>query len=237
MSTLVTNTICMKLESDFDAMNSQLSKLRKAAKAPINNLKTQIQALKYSAVEALESVAGELHDNIDNYTPKFNDQDKIDEMTNIINSCTYLQNVDIDILKMIRLVNDAANNMIDDLINPLISSLGEFDIAKLLNQLMKNFNVWDLSNLIQNLLNVLDCIESICGRDVSLDIAEIESLMADMYALSDGNMDTTSLYGDLGLIPSQIYNINKAYTSYSELMTKTQTNIQEGINFIKNISL
>ncbi len=232
---IVTNTICQKLESDFNQMNSQISKYRKAIRNSISSVKTVIQALTYSAVDAINNASDELNDNIDDYVPKFNSQDKIDEIQDIINSCTYLQTSNLDVLSILRLIDDSTRDTIDDLINSVISSLPEYDVAKLLNNIMKQYTQWDVADLIDKLFKVLDCIEAICGRDVSVDISEIEDLLADMYLLSTGEFDCTTLYSDLSLNVSEIYNISTCLTTYNNLMTKISTNISSGISFVKSL--
>ncbi len=235
---------CNTFEAEVDMLMTTVKTAVSMIKARILDLQDAIDVLKDklpSSQDLLNFKLSELDDALADDAPDFSDLDKIQE---ILISCSILQ-------EMLQFPNfasilDSYLRDLDNLISQtledalaLLEALVEYPVAYLINMINGFIESYDLSIDVQRLRDLLQCINAVCDRDVSLELLEINNLLDGAYLTSGAGLDTSRLYSEGGLNPQHILNVtmcvNRIESSTSNAISSVQSEVSGFLNNVKTL--
>jgi len=214
--------MCAGIESQLDSAIATLEKAKNAMKNPLDGIFDQIGALAGSAATPADDINNALNDmtsGINDAIPK--PPSGLGEVKDMLSKCGILE-ADLDSISGTKLsvdfgsisastFTDALNGLLDDL-----QSLAEFPIAKALEALKDLLAGFGLGSIISSLDGFLDCLDSMCGSDISGKIDYVNQLITDMKINDDGELDMESIYQDSGASSDTISNLANIGNKLSE---------------------
>jgi len=206
-------SMCQDMEVKLDAAIASLEKAKKAIEHPLQGVFDKIDALTGSIPtpendinNALGDLGGKLNDAI----PK--PPSGVDEVKDMLSKCGIL-NEELPSISSTKLnvkfegisikgYADALDSALDDL-----QSLAEFPIAKALDAIKGILEGFGLGSIISGLDGFLDCLDSMCGSDISGKMDYVNQLMDDMKVNDDGTLDMETIYTESGASSGTISNL------------------------------
>lgn len=238
--TLVRNTVCQKLITEFDATLKLLAIVKAAVYGPINTIKTTLQTMQYAAISAINSAVEDINNNIDDIVPDIDDS-AIREILNIIRNCPFLCE-DLNFknpVTLLRSIESETKNLAASTINSLTSGLREFAAAQLIDSMINKYGPkgFNLTTKIPKIYQIIDCVDALCDDDISSRITAFNNYLVQLYILSDGNFDRHKLYTDINMSPSQKLNVETALDSLLGVARDIDSSLASGVDYAKSLSL
>jgi len=134
-------------------------------------------------------------------------------------------------------ITDFAESLQDgasDLLNSIYSGMPELGIANALNDLLDSVSVFNFMDLIPKMDGLLNCLSSICGRDVQSRMDNMNSLVSDLYLNDDGSMNLGSMMDSAGLDADKIASLTGVTDTVTTVKANITTSINDGISFAKS---
>jgi hypothetical protein len=238
--TLVRNTVCQKLITEFDAVLKLLAIVKAAVYGPINTIKTTLQTMQYAAIGAINSAVEDINNNIDDIVPDIDDA-AIREILNIIRNCPFLCE-DLNFknpVTLLRSIESETKNLAASTINSLTSGLYEFSAAQLIDSMIHKYGPkgFNLTTKIPKIYQIIDCVDALCDDDISSRVTAFNNYLVQLYILSDGNFDRYRLYTDINMSPSQKLNIETALDSLLGIVEDIDSSLDSGVDYAKSLNL
>ena len=235
---------CNIFETEVNILMATAKTAISMIKARIKDLQDVIDVLKDkipSGQDLLDLKLSELDDALADDAPDFSDIDKIQE---ILVSCNILQ-------EMLQFPNfagildsylrDLESNISGTLESALalLEALVEYPVAYLVNMINGFIESYDLSVDVQRLRDLLQCINAVCGRDVSSELLELNNLLDGAYLTSAAGLNTSRLYSEGGLTPQHILNVttcvSRIESSTNNAISSVQSEVSGFLNNVKGL--
>lgn len=238
--TLIRDTVCQKLITEFDAVLKLLAIVQAAVYGPINTIKTTLQTMQYAAISAVNSAVDDINNNIDDIVPDIDDS-AIREILNLIRNCPFLCE-DLNFknpVTLLRSIENETKNLAASTINSLTSGLQEFSAAQLIDSIINKYGPkgFNLTTKIPKVYQIIDCVDALCDDDISSRVTAFSNYLTKLYILSDGNFDRYKLYTDINMTPSQKLNIETALDSLLGIAIDIDNSLASGVDYVKSLNL
>jgi len=204
-----TDSYCDELERKLDSAISSLYSARSAMRDPLNQVQGKLNdylGTPVSDINIINNGLNQIGGAADSSVPAIPDTSDIQEL---MDKCLDLKlNFELNTPEGIvgdffRQIGDALADALGAVFD-LIGDVIEFVIGKLFQLIDTILSQFDLSGLLGLLDGFLDCIDVMCGRDVSGKIDTVNYLLDDMNVGDDGKLDRGKLFSTAGLDTSRI---------------------------------
>ena len=225
--------MCQDLEAKLDSAIASLEKAKNAMKNPLDGIFSQLDGLigtTATPVDDINSALGDMEGKLNDAIPKA--PSGIDEVMDMLSKCSILEE-DMGKVSGTKLeVNftsistkgftDAISNALDDL-----QSLAEFPIAKALEGLKDLLAGFGLGEIISSLDGFLNCLDGMCGSDISGKMDYVNNLIDEMKINDDGELDMETIYKESGAPSDSISNLANIGNKLSESKDSASTGIAD----------
>jgi hypothetical protein len=212
------------MENEFDKHLETLKKAKELSQGTMDNLNNALDSLVPTDefADALNSIPS---------PPTMGDSAMMEDIQNMIASCTWLGDSTkfSDPNKLLKGIMGAVVGAAKGLIDAL--NLPEINAAMLMDKLKELFGVngLNLKAIVEAMDKILDCLSSVCNRDTSSRVSQMQDLMDDLRLTDSGELDSNGIYEDKGITGSALENLQGA----EEKILSTQSSIESQIKGIK----
>jgi len=214
-------TMCRKLEGKLDKGLSEMGKIRNSAWNALNDVKGALADMVGQAASPLNEMTDAL-DGLKNAAsdamPSF--PVGTDQLEDMLKNCGILKD-DLPKMSGSSLFDDFSKSVglnfdlsIGDYFDGI--DLPEFGIGKMFDDLASKLDFLDTSGILSGLDGLLNCLDSMCGSDLSGKVDHANDLVDGMGLDVKGALDTDKLMSDSGISSSQISNINSVKSANEE---------------------
>jgi len=233
----VTNNICAKLDASLTGFIATASGAYKAISSSINTIKTTISGMQFSAIDTLQHAAAQVDAGLNLAIPDFTDE--FTDVLNMINSCAFLKTDKTlgNPLTMIRSLKGSIRADAQNVFNSLTAGIAEFNVSELMDSVFVRYDdEFKFNEIIPNIYQIIDCIDSLCpNTDITSKILIFENYTNKLYLLANGRFDTSKFFDELGLDVEKVSKINIGLNSYSDMRSKIDASISNGVEFAKSL--
>lgn len=233
----IQNSICQKLDYALTGFVTVVAGAYTAVSSTINATKTLIAGMQFSAINVLNNAAAAVDTGLNAAIPDFTDE--FADLLVMINSCAFLRTDKTlgNPLTMIRTLKGSLRGNSQTVFDTLTSSLAEFNVAKLMDSLFVSYDdVFDFGKIVPDIYTIIDCIDSLCpNTDITTQVLAFEKYVDKLYLLTDGKFDQIKFFDELGLSAAKVSKIDIALTSYSDMRSRIDVSITDGVNFAKSL--
>lgn len=203
------DTYCEDLESQLDAGISSLTQ----AKATIDGALSEVDALLAIFDLLASSTAEQITNGIFDIQSAATDSIPLipdaSDMEDLINACTQFK-VNFDLGSPRGIAEDFANKAANALGTAIgsafdiLTGLPEFAISELLNGIEDILSQIQIPDLLGLLDGILECLDQVCGSDVSSEVDQIDDLLNGMSLDDSGLLDKSTIFSDSGISQDKI---------------------------------
>lgn len=248
-------SICNKIKGDFDALVEPARKATKLVQQKISELKTELNNLKiigFSPIEDINNAIKDVEEGVEEQIPE-TDQNAINEINNIISSCTYLgddpllNNPTAVLKSMSRSAFDAVQDVVNAIPLPDFTAGRLFDslINSIANQIPDNPDDLGISDGMKKADQLIDCLNAICGPDFASTAQEYADELEDLYdklnivgnpaSPTYGQFDVNRIYNDVGLDLIEQSKMEDIVKSVQDVKQFASDNINKAVETTKTI--
>ena len=225
--------MCKDLEAKLDAAIATLEKAKKSMEHPLSGIFNKLDAM----VGQIPTPGDDINNALGDLSGKLNDAipkppSGIDEVKNLLKKCSILE-ADLPSMSGTKLgisfgkvslkgYTDALKSALDDL-----QSLAEFPIAQALEGLKGLLAGFGLGEIIKGLDGFLNCLDGMCGSDISSKMEYVDQLISDMKVKDDGTLDMETIYSESGAPSGVISNLANIGNKLSESGDSATTGIAD----------
>ena len=177
----------------LEAGAALISKIIDGIHLLLNKLVWSPKALVYAAIAKLQS-------QYDQFCP---DLSSVDEITNIIMKCAFLnQDALMSPSALFNKVKGAIWDNFSAAVDFITGFLPEFSIGKMFNELLRQIGTiikFDVN--LKKFKDILGCLQAICGIDVEPYLARLNAILNMLYMDSNGAMDFKKILRAGGITP------------------------------------
>lgn len=207
-------TYCKDLETQCDDAIKILQQAQSAINGPTKELDKNLKGIlgqPASAVNDINSASDDITNTANDATATPSGAGAIED---VLKNCGILQ---ADVLSgktspaesIGKFLESASNSLSDamDTAMDLISSLAEAPVAAIINTINDILEPFDLKGIFSKLDGIFDCLDSMCGSNISGKVDYVNDLADQMQLDSEGNFDTNTILQNSGISSEQISNI------------------------------
>ena len=202
-------TMCRKMERELDKGLGEMGKARNAMYTALDDVKSSLSDMVGQVATPLNdmnSALGDLNNAASDAMPSF--PVGSGQLEDMLQKCGILKQ-DLPKLSGSAIYDDFANatstsfeNALKDAFDGI--SFPEFGISDMFRDLGKQLDFFDVSGILSGLDGFLNCLDSMCGSNVSDKIDYANDLVDDMGLDSvTGKLDTEGLMNDAGISTAQ----------------------------------
>jgi hypothetical protein len=226
----VERSMCNKMVYDFDGVIAPVNAAKHGMRSKTNEIQSLLNNLTSSSQSAINGAISDLSSQVDDIIPTATVYD-MRELQTFIEECEYLNGMS-PIAAMLGAL-DSIYRKIDGFLDTIGLGVPEFSIGKissLINDLLGARGP-SISDLLQNLDKLLNCVEMYCGGEYPDQLNNMSIAVGDAY--SNLNITSNPLDSNYGL-----YDFNTLYDNASLSSTqKTQvTQVIAAVDGEKNRS-
>lgn len=235
----MTDSMCQFLMNSFDSFLTTIQGAKVGLITAITTLKTSIRTLQYSATDQLQEMEATVNNKLGDIVPSVGTKDDLTQFVDIINRCPFLTNSPtfsrpLNIMKCAAIaIKESSIGQVD----ALTSALPEFSVGKNITNLLNTYSPvgFDFSKIVPNCFQIIECLDSICDRDISDRYQSLITNMKQLYLLTTGGFDRGQLYQDLKLNGSKILNIEIGVSTYNNLNNTINSSINKSLSYMKSL--
>jgi len=200
----LTDGVCSGFEDKLSGMLGRLDEMKEVMSSPMSQLEDMMGGLEDSAASPagdIETGADSVADAASGAIPDIPDTSEIED---IMASCFAMEDDLLgglsSITNMIGGFIDSVMEILGDAISGVLDLLGdllEAPAAFLMEQINKLLEMFDLGSLLSGLDGYLNCLDSVCGTDISNDIDYVNNMLEDLNLDDKGNFDLDMMVAKL----------------------------------------
>jgi len=232
-------SMCNSLNQQFDAIIDPISKAKSTYQRTLRDFRSGLASISFSPFEDVQTALDGIRDAASAVIPGDALSD-MNDIKNMIDGCSYLS-----AFSPVSSIVSGATGMfgaIDDFINDAAAGTPEFGLGGLADSLINMLgggglpggNV--LSDLFRQADELINCLSTICGRDVSSKIATVEGLMGDFELNDSYELDLETIYSDIGLSAGDITNMDTTIGGITNIKDSASTAMNNTVSAIKDLS-
>lgn len=234
---LITQNVCSKLLGDFDGNFDGMSTFKNTILSNSNIVQNTLNNLKntgFSDVNDVINNASSVLNNYEDFIPSLSD---LDDLARFIEACLYASESDIlnTPLGLFRSITDYLYDNLYDVVGLLTDTTPEFSIAidmSKLDRLLDSLRVPFLTDLMGKILN---CLDEICGTDITSRQEELSTFLSDCKLTSGGALDVNTIYDNCGLTDGQKEIMGIAKGSVYDAVSTLDTSVLSCVDRLKII--
>ena len=230
---IIHSSVCAKLQSTVDGIFGPLEALQKKLTADMNAAKDFLKKFDFSPGKLIHDQCQELlkKANLDKMVP---DLKKFDQLVDMINACVFFSSnptlgYPSSLARGIVVgIKSAANGIIRDITN----GLPEFDSGAMLRSLSDQLGVGGLNlrPIIKNLRDGLNCMNTLCGVDVTSRLQKLNGFLSSCCLTGTGTLDFNKLFTDAGLSPDKMNIMNNVMKTYDKIYARIDGAVDNAVN-------
>jgi len=245
--------ICNKLSDEFDTLVQPLEDAKGTIKSQISSIKSKLSLMNFSPAAEINSAVSNLESSVKDLVPEATSID-LSEIQDFISSCDYLKNGPTfkNPIALLRGGFNSAITQAGGFVNDLTDLLPEFDVANIIGNIFDKFSGFDLglpdclgiTEAVQSLDTIINCIAGRCGPDFSSRITEMTNSLDDIYndlnIIGDptnanwGKFDIDKIYDDVALSASERIQMANVVGSVQDSKTAVTNAISDTIGAAKS---
>lgn len=234
MDTLVKSAACQQISKMSDSLFGPLEAATSGLDAQFNSIKALLDTINFSPGKMIHDMCQDLLKNtpkLDSMIPSIN---KMDELVDIINSCLFLSGNDM-FKNPLSILNNMYNDMlgqVNGIIDDLTGNLPEFKAGQMLNALLNNIKLGNLTPSINNLLLGLNCLDKVCGIDTTSRMQRLQSFLTKYCFNGSGEFDLDKFLTDCGLDPEKRDIIKMTQKCIDQIYKRVETAFDNAKNAV-----
>ena len=232
----IASGLCSGLTSNLDGLLGGLGQIKSAMNDPLTNLNNEISNLEGQTATPtidINSAAGDLTNAANDSIPDLPDVSEIDK---ILQDCGILNGSLLGgVPDVSSIVGDYLNQSLNSLSNIIdktleaLSNLIEIPVVILINSINKLLNAFGIGDMIKQLDGLLNCIDAICGTDISSQAGYVDNMLNDMNINDSGNFDPNMAFADFNIPNTIVDNITSINdTVLSEVVSAEKQLVEVG---------
>ena len=225
----VRGTTCQDLEAQLDEKIAVLEQAKEAMNAPTKLLNKELGKLiggPASSAGDILAAKDTIQGGVDDNTPAIPNTDEIENMLkdcgllsdNILSGKTSPAAAVGDFVKK---AGDAVEDAIGKALEA-ISNLLEAPAATIINAINDILDKIKVPDVLGALDGILNCLDAMCGSDVSGKVDYVNTLASDMKIDDNGALDVDTLFSEAGIDQGQADNIKEIGTKIADAKSSAQ---------------
>ena len=241
--------ICDKMYNEFNILIRPIDSIKDTTKTQIDQVKSKLTGMNFSPPSEIADTITNLENDVQGMVPGVDNED-IDETLDFINNCDFLNENEI-LRNPISLLKGGTTSVIGEvagLITELSGLLPEFDAAEIIENILNKFassdsgipNTLDLTNLIQSMEKLINCMSNRCGSEFASRVSSMTDTLDGVYTelniVSDpidpnwGKFDLEQLYTDTVLSSQEKIQMSNVVDS----VTNSKSTVVDSVDGIVN---
>lgn len=215
------DAVCDRLEDEFEKRMDILRKAKELSGDAMSALNDALGAL--TPTDGFNDLLNSIPE-----IPSFGDSSTLEEIKNMIAQCLFLSDNTqfsnpISLLKGIKDTIVSAGKGVISALN-----LPEVDAAMLMDQIKELFGVngLDLKSAVEAMDKILNCLSSVCGRETSTKITEMQSIMDDLRLTDTGDLNSDGIFSENGLSGEVLTNIQSAKSKIESAQSSIESQVK-----------
>jgi hypothetical protein len=238
MSSIIKTGFCNKLIFEFDSRMNQLIALEQQLDNTLKSLKIGIASITgWNPDEAIYDFEKSVDSHFVKMVP---DLSTFDELVFLVNACVFTKNDPM--LKNPSTIAKSIKNSVKDnavnILNSLASVINaEFSVSTLLSAFKKQITDNKIGDIIEQALQILNCISAICGIDITSRLHRLQYFM-NKYSISvTGEVDIVEILNGEDLDPSVIQSIKRVNNKVENIMKDIDKSFTLGTSMLKKAGI
>lgn len=231
---LMQTAICKQLLSEFDSKMADLARAQIDISNKLNevtqNLSSLIPSDPFGLISSVESASTTAKGLVPDLSSTIGKLNAINEIQNIISSCTFIQTDPIlaDAETMLGVLTKQYTSAIDDLAFAALSVYPELDIANKLTEINDMFETLSFKDEFTKMEGMLNCVSAICGTSISSRLSQLNSFKVSIRINATGKFDQREHFKLSGVPTLSAMNANKISTALIESKESVQKQFEAG---------
>jgi len=230
----ITSGLCSGFDDKLGSMMGNLDQIKSAMSSPMSMLKEELSKLE----GGVASPVGDMEDGLEAVTSAATDSipsiPDVSDIEDILKDCSILQgNLLSGLQSPASLISgflDQAIGIIGDAIGSVLDLLGdllEAPAAFLINQINNLLEGFGLGSLLAELDGLFNCLDSVCGTDVSGDIDQVNGILDALNLDEVGKFDITKITDGMNIPTDVIKNVTTLADTIKEETAKSKEGLTD----------
>ena len=228
---------CDDFEAKLDSAIKTLKSAHKFVDKKVADLKSAANDLipePTSPPSSIDSANNTVTESVKEETPDFTN---VNDVLNVFNACGLMKskiqfssqtNVEKTISKHVQKgVNNAISN-----VGISLAGIAEYPVSVLSKQINEYLAKIKIPDLLGNIDKYMECIDAMCGRDLSSKIDEVNELMEGWEIDETGFIDTNKIISSVGVAVEKVTNVNSLLNNIAKQETAALNTIAQSTNLI-----
>jgi hypothetical protein len=231
--------LCNSLNQQFDGLIAPIIAAKSGYQSRLREFKNLLRNTTFTPQSQIDSELNNLRNSARNNMPGKELQD-MRELRDILENCDFF-----NIFSPASALISGTVGLFDK-ISDLISNSGitvpEFGlgaIADALERLLDGIGTpggSNLKELFERADQLINCLDSICGYDVTGKISRLEDLVTDYELDNSYNIDYSTIYSDAGLTASEIQGMTTVTDGIASINVESLTSISDSVSSVKALT-
>lgn len=235
--TVIRKGICQKLNTDLNQFVTKLDKISDKIQKDLKLTKKDIFKTSFSPKQKIQEAVDKIKNNLDKVVPNFTDDQSMQELIDIIRTCTCFGNDPrmCDPVNLARALRKAFLDSSNDVLNSLVPDVPELNLGIQFQGLDVGFGKdgLNLENAIPGIDNIIACINKICGTDIGPQVKKIDDDLDKMFVSSTFGFSTDSFLNSIDNLDAQAKdNISKMSQTAISIGCSVLNAVDKGVNFL-----
>ena len=230
----ITSGLCSGFDDKLGSMMGNLDQIKSAMGSPMSMLKGELSKLE----GGVASPVGDMEDGLEAVTSAATDSipsiPDVSDIEDILKDGSILQgNLLSGLQSPASLISgflDQAIGIIGDAIGSVLDLLGdllEAPAAFLINQINNLLEGFGLGSLLAELDGLFNCLDSVCGTDVSGDIDQVNGILDALNLDEVGKFDITKITDGMNIPTDVMKNVTSLADTIKEETAKSKEGLAE----------
>lgn len=228
---LVENSMCNFMDEEADKILDRLENIRGTIRSSVASIESMVSSMFWSSTSEILDNINKINNSINDIVPNI---DEWNDVMTVLMACDFLKNYyqsPTSVVKSISstLLGNAKDTIVD------IASIPEVIVCNMLDDLsdLLGTNVRVDLKAIQE---VLVCLESLCGLDVSDKVTRLNSFYSYTSILSTGYPDYMKILSDSGITDlTKINNFTQVKNTFDNAITNVNESVDTGVDIVKTL--
>ena len=236
----VTSSYCDIVEGIADTTIDKITQVKFAINAPLAALLALIATLQGEAAslaQDIEDAINQMKNNLDGLIPDLG-PGLDSELLNILEKCEILEISPTESLG--KIAKDLSNGLLTSVSDFLtttvenLASLPEYPVAAAMLEINELLDNLEFPNILDYMDKALQCLDALCGRDITSQAQQIDDLLDEMYLTDNGQLDRGRMYIENGITSDQIFNVEKCYSEIKSASEDAVSKVRNTANGVAN---
>lgn len=228
---LVENSMCNFMDEEADKILDRLENIRGTIRSSVAAIESMVSSMFWSPTSEILDSINKINNSLNDIIPNIDEWN--DVMTTLM-ACDFLKKYYQSPTSVVKSISSTLLGNAKDTI-VAITSIPEVVVCNMLNDLsdLLGTNVRVDLKAIQE---VLVCLESLCGIDVSDKVTRLNSFYSYTSILSTGYPDYLKILSDSGITDlTKISNFTQVKNTFDNAITNVNESVDIGVDIVKTL--